>query len=251
MAGDSAPITTAAPAPLEGVPPALVAAVEALLLVTSEPLSARTLADLLEVTPVAVKNAITALAYRLTATESGLMVVEIAGGYQLGSRPEHAAIIEKMLHEVRRVRLSVASLETLAIVAYRQPVTRNEIETIRGVNIDGVMKTLLERELIKILGKKDEPGRPLLYGTTETFLLLFGLKSLADLPPLSEFDEIARARALAEMEEPTPDWQAISASQRDQLSALTDAAERELAGLDEKLAQLKPPRVVILEEKPD
>jgi segregation and condensation protein B len=221
-----------------------LAALEALLFATGDPLSAGELAELLEISRPEVAVAVVRLKERYAAAEHGLDVVEIAGGFQLGTRPEHAELIERMLREVRRVRLSPASLETLSIIAYRQPVTRAEIEAIRGVNVDGVMKTLLDRDLIRITGKKEEVGRPLLYGTTDPFLMHFGLRAVTDLPPLSEFDEIARARADRASEEPKEDWFATTESQREALEALAGAAERELADLDVKLAALKPPKVV-------
>ncbi|MEK8023076.1 MAG: SMC-Scp complex subunit ScpB [Candidatus Hydrogenedentota bacterium] len=226
-------------------PEDLLAAIEALLLATGEPLPVKTMASLLKAPKNIVEAALAALKSSYEAPHHGLDIVEIAGGWQFGTKPDHAALIEKMLREVRKVRLSPAALETLAIIAYRQPVTRAEAEAIRGVNIDGVMKTLLDRELIRITGKKEEVGRPLLYGTTDAFLMHFGLKSLADLPPLSEFDEIAKAKADVMIEEQGPDWHAISESQRDALDALTEAAERELSDLDAKLATLKPPKVKI------
>lgn len=249
---EDAPAAEPAPAP-PADPAEFCAAIEAMLLATGEPLSLGTLADLLGVKKSVVEAAIALLKERYAAGERGIALVEIAGGFQFGTKPEHAGLIERMLKEVRKVRLSPAALETLAIIAYRQPVTRAEIEAIRGVNIDGVMKTLLDRELIKITGKKEEPGRPLLYGTTEGFLMHFGLNQLSDLPPLSEYDEIAKARAMGEMqEENVPDWMAISEQQRESLNELASAAERELADLDEKLKTLKPPKVVVVEDpKPE
>lgn len=254
VAVEDSPVAAPEPAPAPAVDPAaLCAAIEAMLLATGEPLSLGTLADLLGVKKNVVEAALALLKERYAAGERGIALVEIAGGFQFGTKPEHAGLIERMLKEVRKVRLSPAALETLAIIAYRQPVTRNEIEAIRGVNIDGVMKTLLDRELIKITGKKEEPGRPLLYGTTEGFLMHFGLNQLSDLPPLSEYDEIAKAKAMGEMqEENVPDWMAISEQQRESLSELASAAERELADLDDKLKALKPPKVVVVEDaKPE
>ena len=227
----------------------LVPAVEALLLATGEPLSLSSLADLLDVDRSAAQKAIDLLCARFAGDEHGITLVELAGGFQFATKSRYAELIEKMLKEIKKVRLSPAALETLAIVAYRQPVTRAEIEAVRGGNVDGVMKTLLDRELLKISGKKDEPGKPLLYGTTENFLLQFGLRSIKDLPPLSEFDEIARARATGEIEEVGPNWEEISTSQRDALDALAAAAERELGDLDERIKSLKPPKVVTLDEK--
>jgi len=122
----------------------------------------------------------------------GLQLVEVAGGYQLTTRPENAPWI-KQLHAVRTAsRLSRPALETLAIVTYRQPVTTPEIEAIRGVDCSGVLKTLLERRLVKIVGRKEAVGKPMLYGTTQEFLQYFGLRDLSELPPLKDLEEVAQ-----------------------------------------------------------
>ncbi len=124
----------------------------------------------------------------------GLMIVKVAGGYQMVTRPELAAEIGKFIAAgTGRSFLSRAALETLAIIAYRQPVTQSEIEAVRGVSADGVVKTLSERGLVTVTGRKPIPGRPILYGTTPDFLHYFGLDSLAELPPLDTPDEAAQA----------------------------------------------------------
>ena len=115
---------------------------------------------------------------------------EIAGGYQMFTMPEFAAFVDKLFQEKQQSRLTQKALETLAIVAYKQPVTRHEIEEIRGVNVDGVMKTLMSRSLVTISGRAQAPGSPFLYKTTRKFLDYFGLKSLDDLPKLKEIDEL-------------------------------------------------------------
>lgn len=120
--------------------------------------------------------------------EHGIELLEISNGYQLRTKTEHAPWICR-LNEPRATRLSTPAVESLAIIAYRQPMTRSEIEQIRGVDSGAVLKGLLERRLIKILGRKEEPGRPLLYGTTAEFLELFGLKDLQELPPLRELEQ--------------------------------------------------------------
>jgi segregation and condensation protein B len=119
----------------------------------------------------------------------GLVLVEVAGGWQFRTRPENAGIIRNF-YQTKPTRLSKPSLETLSIVAYRQPITRAEIDEIRGVESGGVLKTLCEKNLVRIVGKKDEPGKPLLYGTTNDFLELFQLKSLKDLPTLRDYREL-------------------------------------------------------------
>lgn len=164
----------------------LRAVVEAFLFVAGAPLSLEKLADLTDADQAAIKNLITILTAEYNQAGRGIRLFEVAGGYQFRSDPELAPWLRRLQKE-RTQRLSAAALETLAIIAYRQPVTRAEIEYLRGVDSGGVMKTLLERNLLRILGKKDVPGRPLLYGTSRYFLELFGLKDLNDLPTLKEF----------------------------------------------------------------
>lgn len=167
---------------------------ECLLFVAGEPLSAKELAKTTETDEDSVYEALRLVRDRFVA--SGLQVVEIAGGWQLSTRPEYAPIIGKLLAP-RANRLSKPALETAAIIAYRQPCTQAEIEAIRGVAADGVLKTLSERELIIEAGRKQTPGRPILYATTEQFLHYFGLSCLEDLPPLD--DDSDDAEAVAEM----------------------------------------------------
>ncbi|HEY7715527.1 MAG TPA: SMC-Scp complex subunit ScpB [Candidatus Binatia bacterium] len=120
----------------------------------------------------------------------GIRLVEVAGGYQLRTAKANAEWVKKYLGG-RPARISKATLETLAIIAYRQPITKAEVEAIRGVDVDGVIATLLERNLIRAVARKDVPGRPFLYGTTSEFLQLFNLKDLSELPPLKDMDEIS------------------------------------------------------------
>jgi len=235
---------------LERKPEELFASLEALLLATCEPLTVKELVSLLDLPKKIIEQSLTELKAKYDSGEHGISVLDIAGGWQFGTKPEFASLIESMLTEVKRVRLSPAALETLAIISYRQPITRADIEVIRGVNVDGVMKTLLDKELIRIVGKKEEVGRPLLYGTTENFLMNFGLMSLSDLPPLSEYDEIAKAKAEG-VEEKKEDWFEFTENQRESLNALQNAAEKELANLDEKLSQLKPIKIEKLDMSED
>ncbi|MGI6149995.1 MAG: SMC-Scp complex subunit ScpB [Limnochordia bacterium] len=157
--------------------------IEALIFAADEPLSAGRLAEILGMDP----KSIPALVERIQRRhqDGALMVREVGGGYQLVTKPEYAPWIEKLGRPVVHAPLSQASTETLAIIAYRQPVTKAEIEEIRGVRCDSAINNLLERELICELGRKDGPGRPILYGVTEKFLVHFGLKGLEELPPLS------------------------------------------------------------------
>jgi segregation and condensation protein B len=135
-----------------------------------------------------------------TYAERGVVLDEVAGGWLFRTSVEYAPFVREMSNE-KPVRLSRAQVETLAIAAYRQPITRPEVDDIRGVDSGATLKLLLERDLVRILGKKDEPGRPLLYGTTTQFLEFFGLKSLKDLPTLKEFTELSEeSRRTAEAE---------------------------------------------------
>jgi len=163
---------------------------EALLFVAEEPLPLAKLQEVLaDEEPSATEASVRELALSLDREGRGLMVQEVAGGFRLATRPEAHAWIQR-LQQVKPARLSRAALETLAIIAYKQPITRAEIEAIRGVSVDGVMRTLLERGLIRMLGRKADAGRPILYGTGNTFLEHFGFNDLGDLPSLREIDEL-------------------------------------------------------------
>ena len=167
------------------MPIALSETIECLLFASGEPIAVRELVKLTEANEADIADALTGLAARYTTTHSGLQIVPIAGGWQMATRPEFAPIVGKMLAPGAN-RLSRPALETVTIVAYRQPCTQAEIEAIRGVAVDGVLKTLVERELVKEAGRKLSPGRPILYETTDAFLHYFGLASLADLPILED-----------------------------------------------------------------
>jgi len=166
---------------------------EAVLFISGEPLSVETLKDILEIEKEEIERIIRELISEYSLKNSGILIVEVAGGVQMVTNPACAPWVKKFLAKAIPTRLSQQSLETLAIIAYKQPITKPEIEAIRGVNSDGVIKTLLERRLIKILGRKEVPGRPLMYGTTKEFLQYFGLKDLSELPTLKEFQEIEGA----------------------------------------------------------
>jgi segregation and condensation protein B len=163
----------------------LLGMIEALLFVSGDALTIKELCKATEWDEEAVSEAIGALKQRFESADSGLQLVEIAGGWQLSTRTEYAPIIGKLLAPNAN-RLSRPSLETVTIVAYRQPCTQAEIEAIRGVSCDGVLKTLVDRELIEEAGRKQTPGRPILYATTGQFLHYFGLASIDDLPPLPD-----------------------------------------------------------------
>lgn len=159
-----------------------VAALEALLFVAGRPLTVDELAHALGLEAPLVEAAASCLAQRLDSTR-GIELRRVAGGLQLVTRSEHAWAVER-LNPPRRARLSTAALEVLAVIAYRQPITRAEIEAIRGVNSESPLETLTEYGLITEVGRKEAPGRPILYGTTPEFLEAFGLNDLTDLPPL-------------------------------------------------------------------
>jgi len=154
------------------------------------PIKAERVAEAIDVPLADVKTAIEALEADYAEHPRGFFLQEVAGGYQLRTLPEYADFLRK-LGQSRPFRFSRPALETLAIIAYRQPVTRSEIEYLRGVDSGSVLKTLLEKRLVRILGKKDVPGKPMIYGTTREFLELFGLPDLSSLPTLSEFSELA------------------------------------------------------------
>jgi segregation and condensation protein B len=164
--------------------------VEALLFGADGPLRSERLAEILEVDRETVVAVLNTLGAEYTAQSRGFLLQEVAGGYQLRTRPEFAEYLRR-LGRARPFRFSRPALETLAIIAYRQPVTRTELEYLRGVDSGSVLKTLLDKHLVRILGKKDVPGKPAIYGTTREFLELFGLPDLAALPTLTEFSELA------------------------------------------------------------
>jgi segregation and condensation protein B len=164
-----------------------------LLFAAGEPVSLARLAAVFDDLPRAtVHKALAAMAAEYSAENRGIVIDEVAGGYQMRTPKDHASYVRKLL-ATRPPRLSRPLMETVAIIAYRQPITRPEIEQLRGVDTGGVLETLLERRLVKIAGRKDAPGRPMVYETTDEFLELFGLKNLEGLPDLSEFREIERA----------------------------------------------------------
>ena len=165
---------------------AIAPIIESLLFVSDTPLSVKRLAEILETEDLdAVRSALKALADEYDRRQGGFCLSEVAGGYQFRTRPEHREWIRRLLQS-GPARLSKAAMETLAVIAYRQPVLRSDVEHIRGVDCGGVLRVLLERKLIKILGRKEMPGRPLLYGTTRKFLEMFNLRDLRDLPTPAE-----------------------------------------------------------------
>lgn len=167
----------------------LKSALEALLFASERPLTPEEMKAAFDadVSVSDIRAQIEALKNEYDADSRGFRVFEIAGGFQVASDIRFAETLKRFYQSREKKKISQAGLETLAVIAYRQPVTRSDIEAIRGVSVDGAVKTLLEKGLIRISGRKDVPGRPILYGTTQEFLEHFGLKSVQDLPPLSEY----------------------------------------------------------------
>lgn len=168
----------------------LKAIIEALIFASPEPVTLKTLARLLDPEPKDEIAAAIAALKQDYDRPGGLQIVEVAGGYQIVTRPELHEWVRRLFHERTTQKLSVAALETLAVIAYKQPVTAPEIAEIRGVNTAGVLGTLMERKLIRIVGRKQVVGRPFLYGTTREFLERFGLNDLSDLPKVEDMSEL-------------------------------------------------------------
>lgn len=167
----------------------LKAVIEALLFAGERPLGAEEIAQAFE-EPVGagqIEETLRLLREEYEAEGRGFRVLSVAGGFQIATDPALGEILKRFYQSREKKRLSPASLETLSVVAYKQPVAKADIEFIRGVNVDGALKSLSEKDLIRVVGRKDAPGRPMLYGTTPFFLERFGLNSLRDLPPLTTF----------------------------------------------------------------
>ncbi|NLM38212.1 MAG: SMC-Scp complex subunit ScpB [Firmicutes bacterium] len=163
------------------------AVLEAVIFASSEPVTVKELSIILALNYETVERLLAELKEEYLDQQRGIQIKEVAGGFQFVTKPEYADYLEKLKKVPRPSPLSQAALETLAIIAYRQPITRAEIETIRGVRVDSSLATLLERGLIEEAGRKDGPGRPILYGTTKKFLKYFGLKSLDELPIVDDW----------------------------------------------------------------
>jgi segregation and condensation protein B len=168
----------------------LRAAIEAVLFVSNEPVTVDSLADALGSDAEAVTGQLNDIKKSFDADPGGFALEQTAGGWRFATRPEHEAILKKYFAKKGEGRLSIAALETLAIVAYRQPITAPEVSDIRGVNSTGVIRTLLERHLIRVAGRKAVVGSPFLYRTTREFLIHFGLNDIRDLPRLEEFGDL-------------------------------------------------------------
>ncbi len=173
--------------------PELKQILEALFFAADSPLSYGELGEILEgYSRENISAAVEGLVIEYRSDERPLQLIEVAGGFQFTSKPEYYRWIKELYRRRRDSRLSGAALETLAVIAYRQPVTRSEIERIRGVNVDGVLQTLLRRNLVRITGREKKIGRAILYGTTREFLVSFGLKSIKELPSYEEVERLFR-----------------------------------------------------------
>jgi segregation and condensation protein B len=214
--------------------------VEALLLAASEPLTAARIAEIVpRATPARVREWIETLNKEYSEQDRAFEVWEVAGGYQLRTRTELAPWVQQ-LQKLRAARLSTAALETLSVVAYRQPLTRAEIEQVRGVDVGATLRGLVERKLVRIAGHREVPGRPMIYATTKRFLEVFGLRKLEDLPTLRDLEELAGDEALAALgsppevetpDEETPEDATTEEPAADPLAALDpeEAARRDAA----------------------
>jgi segregation and condensation protein B len=215
--------------------------VEALIIASGEPITAARIADVVpHLKPAAARALVAELANEYTEQERGVEIWEVAGGYQVRTRQDLANYV-KQLQKERPARLSRAAIETLSVVAYKQPVTRAEVEQVRGVEVGPVMRSLVERDLIRIAGHREVPGRPIVYASTKRFLELFGLKSLDDLPTLREIEEL-----LPKEEEAGTPMEAATASDGEDLveaespaeshDAEDEDAEEDAEGTDEGVA---------------
>jgi segregation and condensation protein B len=195
--------------------PEIIDVVEALLFASDTPVEASRIQEVLDLeSPAVARELVESLRGRLDAEGRALQVMEVGGGFRLVTRPEVAPWLVKLARSRTRSRLSRPSLETLAIIGYRQPVSRPEVDAIRGVNSDAVLENLLERRMIRIAGRKESPGRPFLYETTREFLVAFGLRDLGDLPKVEGeliVPELAEAAA-AQLTEPQPEHEETTAA---------------------------------------
>lgn len=211
--------------------------IESILFVSDKPVTVEQFREVMpEVSAGEIEKIIQSLKSDFSQKVGGMIVAEIAGGFQMLSNPSYAGYIRSFYKTRTKEKLSRPSLETLAIVAYKQPVSRADIELVRGVNSDGVMAHLLSKALVKIVGRKEVPGRPFLYGTTKEFLEYFGLKSLEDLPKLEEFPVLSAQNEMTPPELPVVGGLDMTEEERQQeenikesLNAFEQAAEAQQA----------------------
>ncbi|HSA59581.1 MAG TPA: SMC-Scp complex subunit ScpB [bacterium] len=217
--------------------PKLEEILETLIFVSGRPLGTSEMIEATGASRKELEEALASLEREWEERGRGIQLIRVAEGYEFRSRLGLAPWI-KALNRPKPQRLSVAGIETLALIAYRQPVTRSDIESVRGVDSGGVLKSLTDRRLIKCVGRKEEAGRPLLYATTSEFLELFGLKDLADLPPLQEFEEMAKSQAAVAAEEQGLDVADLITTP-EELGQVAEEDRLALEELDAKLKDLK------------
>jgi segregation and condensation protein B len=192
----------------------LRAVLEAIVYVAEEPFTATQIAGALQQPVERVQKVLNELVAEFEAPEHGVTIREVAGGYKMATKPEHHEVVRSFVKSLKPpLKLSLPALETLAVIAYKQPVTAPEIMEIRGVQGAGVLKTLLDRKLIAAAGRKNVIGKPILYKTTKEFLIQFGLKDLSELPSLKEFEEIRRMALTDELPAPTVETAAVETGQ--------------------------------------
>src|SRR6266852_9834416 len=207
--------------PAENAGAQLKAILEAIVYITDEPLSAQQMAAALERPIDVVQRLLNELVEEFAKTEHGLSIREVAGGYKMATKAEHHEAVRAFVKKLTPpLKLSLPALETLAVIAYKQPVTTPEIMEIRGVQGAGVLKTLLDRKLIAASGRKNVIGKPVLYRTTKEFLIQFGLKDVSELPSLKEFEELGRL----EIVEPEPEAAAATTAEQPPPEASPDEA---------------------------
>jgi len=212
----------------------LKAILEAVLFVSPEPVPvARLMSILGTVSKAEVVQALGILTHDLNQDGRGIQLVQIAGGYRLVTKQEYGPWLKRMDKAKAAQKLSRSALESLAIIAYKQPLVRSEIEEIRGVETSGVLRTLCERKLVRIVGRKDVPGRPIMYGTTKFFLEHFGLHDLSQLPPLREFKELGDSeQALLPIEDESLEVVETSETpSSEEFAVMSDLAEGEAVGV--------------------
>ncbi|MBY0506958.1 MAG: SMC-Scp complex subunit ScpB [Bryobacteraceae bacterium] len=224
---------------------------EAIVYITDEPLSAQQIATAIERPLDQVQKGLDKLVELYEGPEHGLTIRELAGGYKMGTKPEHHESMRTFVKKMKPpLKLSLAALETLAVIAYKQPATGPEIMEIRGVQGGGVMKTLLDRKLIASAGRKNVVGKPMMYKTTREFLLQFGLKDLAELPTLKEFEELKRL-ALNDPEMDAPPEEVDGPASPEEAAAAVEAtADRAVVGEGNERANLDEATEVTEVEEP-
>ena len=214
--------------PISELPdPELKAVIEGVIYITDEPLSADQIATALKQPAAKVARALEELTAEYSQPWRGLTIREVAGGYKMSTKPEHHEAIRAFVKNLKPpLRLSLPALETLALIAYKQPITAPEIMEVRGVQGAGVLKTLVDRKLIATSGRKNVDGKPILYKTTKDYLVQFGLKDLSELPTLKEFEELGRLSTVEETTEPEPPSSETESSEQPAANPdLSDTAE--------------------------